>query len=156
MPDPHDDPRDHRPAGPIVGGLHHLELWVPDFGRAIVSWEWLLAALGYTRFQEFRNGVSWRHEETGVYIVLEQSPDMLAIPHDRHHPGLNHLAFLAGDRATVERLATEGEAHGWTVRERIVPAPGEPGYEAIYLTDRDGFEVELVVARPDSRLGGEG
>ncbi|HWK80446.1 MAG TPA: VOC family protein [Thermomicrobiales bacterium] len=156
MPDPIPGQHDHLPVAPTVGGLHHVELWVPDFGRATASWEWLLAALGYTRYQEFPNGVSWRHPGTGVYIVLEQSPDMLAIPHDRHRPGLNHLAFLAGDRAAVERLAVEALAHGWTVRERIVPAAGEAGYEATHLTDRDGFEVELVVASPDSRQGGEG
>ena len=26
--------------------LHHVELWVPDLGRAVASWGWLLTELG--------------------------------------------------------------------------------------------------------------
>ncbi|MGC4190285.1 MAG: VOC family protein [Thermomicrobiales bacterium] len=142
MPDPIDIP--HDPETNLTGAIHHIELWVPDFGRATAAWEWLLAALGYTPFQAFRNGVSWRHEETGTYIVIEQSPDMLAIPHDRHRPGLNHLAFRGGSREHVEHLTQHAQEHGWTLRERIAPSAGEAGYYATYLTDADGFEVELV------------
>jgi hypothetical protein len=32
---------------PGIGELHHVELWVPDLGRATASWGWLLGALGY-------------------------------------------------------------------------------------------------------------
>ena len=39
-----------------TGLLHHVELWVPDLDRAVASWGWLLAQLGYARFQEFLAG----------------------------------------------------------------------------------------------------
>lgn len=139
MPEPH--PIDPPPS---VGAVHHLELWVPDFERASAAWAWLLAELGYERYQAFRNGVSWRHPATGAYLVLEQSPDMLGIAHDRHRPGLNHLAFHGGDVANVERLTDAAQQHGWSLRERIAPEDDDAGYYATYLTDGDGFEVELV------------
>jgi hypothetical protein len=46
-----------------TGLLHHVELWVPDLGRAMASWGWLLAQLGYARFQEFAGGISWRLDD---------------------------------------------------------------------------------------------
>jgi len=129
----------------MIGTLHHLELWVPDFARAARSWGWLLAELGYAQDQTWANAVSWKHPQNDAYLVLEQSPDMHAIPHDRHRPGLNHLAFHAGDRAMVDRLTTESGAHGWTLlfADRH-PHAGGPDHYAAYLADEDGFEVELV------------
>ena len=38
-------------AGLTTGTLHHVELWVPDIGRAVLEWGWLLTALGYQQFQ---------------------------------------------------------------------------------------------------------
>jgi hypothetical protein len=35
------------------GTLHHVELWVPDLGRAAASWGWLLTELGYQPFQDW-------------------------------------------------------------------------------------------------------
>ena len=128
---------------PETGTLHHVELWVPDFERAIGEWGWLLGGLGYTQFQDWPNGRSWTL--AGTYIVVEQSPALTAAEHDRLRPGLNHLAFHAGSRADVDTLAKEGPAHGWTLLfpERH-PHAGGPGHYAAYLASTDGFEVELV------------
>jgi hypothetical protein len=47
-----------------TGAIHHVELWVPDLGRAIASWGWLLGELGYEQFQDWPDGrtltSSWR------------------------------------------------------------------------------------------------
>jgi len=76
------------------GEIHHVELWVPDLGRVIDSLGWMLRALGYTPFQDWVEGRSWRLGDT--YIVIEQSPALTAHIHDRYRPGLNHLALHAG------------------------------------------------------------
>jgi hypothetical protein len=81
---------------PIAGSLHHVELWVPDLGRAVQQWGWLLGRLGYESFQAWPDGRSWRLG--GTYLVVEQSPAMTAGQHDRLRPGLNHLALHAGPR----------------------------------------------------------
>lgn len=125
------------------GALHHVELWVPSLDRAGASWGWLLGELGYEPFQDWSGGRSWRLGPT--YVVIEQSPDVTGDRHDRTLPGLNHLAFHAGDRRRVDALAAEAQSRGWALLfpDRHPYAGGSSHYAA-YLQDADGFEVELV------------
>ena len=130
---------------PPRGGLHHVELWVPDIARAERDWGWLFGRLGYEPFQDWPAGRSWRL--AGTYIVVEQSPAMTAAVHDRLCPGLNHLAFHAGTRGEVDALAADGPANGWTLMFADGhPYAGGPGHYAAYLSNADGFEAELVAA----------
>ena len=128
---------------PARGLLHHVELWVPDLARAERSLGWLLTALGYTPFQHWEHGRSWRKGPT--YLVAEQSPALTGDHHDRRRPGLNHLAFHVRDRKTVDDLTGEAGHHGWRLLfpDRHPFAGGEEHY-AGYLENEDGFEVELV------------
>jgi catechol 2,3-dioxygenase-like lactoylglutathione lyase family enzyme len=125
------------------GMLHHVEIWVPDLGRAVAAWGWLLERLGYTTFQEWPAGRSWKLGDT--YIVVEESPGLTAGEHDRCRPGLNHLAFHAGERTELDALVAEAEQHGWALLfpDRH-PHAGGPEHYAAYLEDTDGYEVELV------------
>jgi len=128
---------------PMRGSLHHVELWVPDLARAREQWGWLLGQLGYGQFQDREHGRSW--QLGGTYLVIEQSPALTASDHDRLRPGLNHLAFHAGSRASVDALATAGPAHGWTLLfPGRHPHAGGPDHYAAYLSNTDGFEVELA------------
>ncbi|GAA3160232.1 hypothetical protein GCM10010466_58880 [Planomonospora alba] len=126
--------------------LHHIELWVPDLDRAARSWGWLLTELGYRPFQRWEDGRSW--ELDGVYVVVERSPALSASVHDRHRPGLNHLAFRVAGRERVDALVAAAPEHGWTLMfpDRHPHAGGEEHY-AGYLENEDGYEVELVADR---------
>ncbi|MFI5775233.1 VOC family protein [Streptomyces sp. NPDC051658] len=132
---------------PTSGTLHHVELWVPDLGRAVFSLGWLLETLGYLRFQSRDGGCSWRLGTT--YLVLEQSPALTADQHDRCRPGLNHLAFHVEDDTAVEQLVTDAARHGWRLMfpDRHPHAGGDQHYAA-YLENDDGFEIELVAINP--------
>ncbi|MEW2083722.1 VOC family protein [Streptomyces sp. NPDC005283] len=133
---------------PVSGTLHHIEIWVPDLERSLTSFGWLLGALGYTPFQNWDAGRSWRLGPT--YLVLEQSPAMTAAGrHDRCRPGLNHLAFHIESRAAVDALVTDSGRHGWRLLfgDRH-PYAGGAGHYAAYLENEDGFEVELVALDP--------
>ncbi|HCT81269.1 MAG TPA: glyoxalase [Micromonosporaceae bacterium] len=132
-------------TSPVTGTLHHVELWVPDLKRAIVSWGWLLEQLGYSLFQEFNAGRSWRLGHT--YIVVEQSPAISAPEHDRLRPGLNHLSFHVESTGLIDSLVRQAPEHGWALMfaDRHPYAGGE-NYYAAYLEDVDGFEVELVAS----------
>jgi catechol 2,3-dioxygenase-like lactoylglutathione lyase family enzyme len=130
---------------PATGSLHHVELWVPDLARASAQWGWLLGELGYTQFQDWPAGRSWRLGAS--YLVIEQSPALTAGDHDRLRPGMNHLAFHAGPRGRVDDLAAAGPAHRWTLLfPGQHPHAGGPGHYAAYLANADGFEVELVAS----------
>lgn len=70
---------------------------------------------------------------------------MLAEPHNRIRPGLNHLAFHAGDRDRVDALTAAATDHGWSLLfpDRH-PYAGGPQTYAAYLANTDGYEVELI------------
>jgi catechol 2,3-dioxygenase-like lactoylglutathione lyase family enzyme len=125
-------------------GLHHVELWVADLDSAAPRWGWLLERLGWTPYQDWDRGRSWRSDET--YVVLEQSAALLSgAGHDRMRPGLNHLALHAPDMAAVDEIAAAGPDRGWSLMfpDRH-PHAGGSGHYAAYLEDGDGFEVEVV------------
>jgi hypothetical protein len=125
------------------GVLHHIELWVPNLNRAKNEWGWILSNLGYENYQNWGSGISWRLGPT--YIVVEESPDLSSREHQRTAPGLNHLAFKAGSRESVDALAGESGHHGWSpLFVDAYPNAGGPDHYAAYLVNSDGFELELV------------
>jgi GNAT superfamily N-acetyltransferase len=128
---------------PTAGGVHHVELWVPNLHRAAKSWGWLLRALGYEPFQHWPGGRSWRLGDH--YVVIEQSEALSATAHDRLSPGMNHIAFHAGTCDDLDALLVDVTDNGWKLlfADRHPFAGGEHHYAA-YLEDPDGFEVELV------------
>lgn len=128
---------------PTHGALHHVEIWVPNLGRAVDSFGWLLETLGYDAYQKWAAGRSWRLGAT--YLVFEQSPAMTDDRHDRCRPGLNHLAFHVEDSAAVDALVADAAGHGWHLMfaDRH-PHAGGNGHYAAYLENDDGFEIELV------------
>lgn len=128
------------------GILHHLELWCPDLAAAEADWDWLLRAIGCVPRDRWPAGRSWTAPD-GSYVVLESGPDVVGAEHERRRPGLNHVAFVAGTRAELDRLVEAAPAHGWTLLfgDRH-PYAGGPGHYAAYLEDARGFEVELVAA----------
>lgn len=136
----------------MTGGLHHVELWVPDLSGAVGPWGWLLGELGWVPYQRWALGRSWRHGRT--YLVLEESPARSGPVHDRLAPGLNHLAFTVGGRDEVDRLAAAAPEHGWALMfaDRH-PHAGGPDSYAAYLEDGWGYEVELVSEPPADLCG---
>lgn len=116
---------------------------MPNLDRACAEWGWLLAELGYAVYQDWPAGRSWRLDDT--YIVVEQSPGLSASSHDRCRPGLNHLAFHVEGREPLDALVAAAPAAGWTLMfaDRHPHAGGADHYAA-YLSNSDGYEVELV------------
>jgi hypothetical protein len=119
----------------VSGGLHHVELRV----NSVESLSWLLAELGYEKYQEWSAGVSWKLGTT--YIVLEVWPGS----HDRRVPGLSHLAFDAGSREDVDRLTAAALDNGFSLlyADRHPYAGGPDSYVA-FLENAERFKVELV------------
>jgi hypothetical protein len=58
---------------PIAGSLHHVELWVPELGRAVQEWGWLLGrgrpAHGWTLLFPDRHPYAGGPEHYAAYLV---------------------------------------------------------------------------------------
>ena len=129
----------------MKNGVHHIEFWTTDLTATAGSFDWLLGAIGWTPddVSDWPNGRIWTHP-TGVYIVLEQSPDVSG-HHERTHAGLNHLALRVDDRTLLDRLRREFSAHGWSeMFGESYPHAGGSQHAALFLENSEGFEVELV------------
>jgi catechol 2,3-dioxygenase-like lactoylglutathione lyase family enzyme len=66
-------------------------------------------------------------------------------PHDRHAPGLHHLAFEAPSRHDVDRVYGQLRA----LHVQVLDAPAEypdygPGYYAVFFADPDGIKLEYA------------
>lgn len=126
------------------GLIHHIELYVSNLNKSIDFWGWLLEELGYSRFQEWESGRSWKLGET--YLVFVQAEDrFLDVPYHRCRVGLNHLAFHARSRQQVDELTGKLQVKGihilYTDKH---PFAGGPEHYAAYFEDPDRMKVELV------------
>lgn len=132
-------------------GLHHIELYVSDLKHSNDFWGWLLKELGYSVYQEWPEGISWRLGET--YIVFVQTESRFLEPtYHRCRTGLNHLAFHADSRKEVDRLTDELRQRGNTVLyEDRHPFAGGPDHYAVYTEDPDRIKVEIVAKDNKSR-----
>lgn len=123
-----------------AGALHHVELCASDLDSALAFWDWLLADLGYEPKTEWDGGRSWRLGPT--YVVVKRAEDDR--PFERRAPGLDHVAFHAGSREQVDRLAdgVRGRADATLLYPDRHPYAG--GYYALYCEGPDDVVVEVV------------
>lgn len=126
------------------GLLHHVEIYVSDLKKTAEFWGWLLEELGYTAFQKWEGGQSWKLGET--YLVFVQTEErFLDIPYHRSRVGLNHLAFHAESRQQVDHITDKLKSKGITILYTDQhPFAGGENYYAVYFEDPDRIKVELV------------
>lgn len=132
-----------------AGLLHHVEINVSDLNRSITFWGWFLEELGYTLFQEWENGTSWKLADT--YLVFVQTEErFLDVPYHRSRVGLNHLAFYAESREHVDDITRKLIEKGIKILyENRHPFAGGKEHYAVFFEDPDRIKVELVAPRID-------
>ncbi len=127
-----------------VGMIHHIELYVSDLDKSVHFWGWFLEALGYEPYQTWKEGRSWKINET--YLVLVQTKEnFLDIPYHRCRVGLNHLAFHATSKEQVDQFTK-------ILKDKNIPLlypdrhpyAGGNSHYAVYFEDPDRIKVELV------------
>ncbi|WP_105566007.1 VOC family protein [Microbacterium halophytorum] len=124
-------------------GIHHVEVWVADLAQAASEWAWLLREVGFVREGAWPEGESWA--AAGAYITLTTSPNLSGATHDRRAPGMNHLAFKAGNSQRVDEIITAATDHGWRpLYQDRYPHAGGPDYYAGWLENSAGFKAEVV------------
>ena len=120
--------------------LDHVGFGVTDYQRSKAFYEAALAPLGITLVMEWQGAAAGFGEGRKPYFFLE-SGRAVARP--------LHVAFAAGDRATVDRFHAAALAAGGTDNG----APGvraiyHPHYYGAFVLDPDGNNVEAVCHAP--------
>ncbi|HNZ07711.1 MAG TPA: VOC family protein [Candidatus Cloacimonadota bacterium] len=129
----------------ITGSLHHVEIYVRDLKISREFWNWLLAKLGYTVFQEWDAGVSFIKGD--CYLVFVQTEERWLEPrYHRCRTGLNHLAFHGGTREFIDSITRDLETRGVSIlyRDRH-PFSNGPDCYAVFFEDPDRIKVEITL-----------
>ncbi len=128
----------------MKGTIHHIELYVKDLKVSKSFWGWLLNELGYTLYQEWDKGFSYKLDQS--YIVFVQVEDKyLEHNYHRKHAGLNHLAFHAESRAFVDEITLKLKEKNVTILYLDKhPYAGGDDYYAVFFEDVNRIKVEIV------------
>jgi catechol 2,3-dioxygenase-like lactoylglutathione lyase family enzyme len=128
------------------GKLHHVEIYVDDLEKTRQFWSWFLMELGYTEFQTWPEGFSFKLAET--YIVFVQTEKRFRdVEYHRCRSGLNHLAFHGKDRQFIDELTEKLKAKEIQILyEDRHPFAGGSGYCAVYFEDPNRMKVEVVAS----------
>ncbi|NNC95425.1 MAG: hypothetical protein HKN92_07670 [Chitinophagales bacterium] len=131
----------------MKGVIHHIEIYVSDLNRSTEFWNWLLTELGYKKFQQWDQGISYKLNES--YIVFVQTEDQhLDIPYHRKRTGLNHMAFHVNSREMVDEFTEKLKARNIKILYADKhPYAGGENYYAVFFEDPDRIKVELVSDR---------
>lgn len=115
--------------------IDHIQLVVRDLAASRDFYTAVMAVLGIPVVGT-EDGYFWADE-----LVVSSAESRAA---SGALTGRHHLAFQAGDRATVDAFHTAALAHGG----RDNGAPGvrayHPGYYAAFVLDPDGNNIEAV------------
>ncbi len=124
--------------------IHHIELYVSDLNKSTEFWGWFLEELGYTPFQNWKEGRSWRDKDS--YLVFVQVEDKYKEEgYHRKRIGINHLAFRAHSKEQVEKIRLIlKQKKASVLYEDQYPHAGGINHYALYFEDPDRIKVEVV------------
>ncbi len=124
------------------GAIHHVDLTVSSFDVSVPFYEALFEAMGFRLVARRDDDVVWisRHANIAIHPARPESAHRT---HDRHAPGLHHLALNAESRAQVDAVHARMKELG----AKVLDPPGEyygAAYYAVFFADPDGLKVEVV------------
>ena len=131
------------------GTIHHVDLTITDIAASQPFYESILTFMGHVRSHEDARGVDWdRMGKDGAFCsigIKKAEDDGRYRRHDRHSPGLHHLAWSAESRADVDQVY----ALLLSIGAAVLDAPAEypqygRDYYAVFFADPDGLKLEFV------------
>ncbi len=133
--------------GPIMKGqIYHVEIIASNFQKSAEFYEELLTRLGYRTIFYDKEEAGWGMK--GHNFWVSQCKEKFALNgYHRKRVGVNHIAFHADSRKTVDQFYTE-----YLQPKRIPVLYGGPkenpwyskGYYAVYFEDPDRVKLELA------------
>lgn len=123
------------------GTLHHIEMNVDDLESAIEFYDWFLGRLGYSVYQRWAQGRSWRLGSTYI-VVVKVDPRYKEPSFHRRRVGLNHLAFHAPSQEAVDGMRALLEGRGVPILYGG-PESGDD-YYALFFDGPERLKLEYV------------
>lgn len=125
--------------------IGHLGINVRDLARAKAYYDELMPLLGYESFIVSAEQFSYKPIGDRPWPALFFYPALADGEHVRQRCGLNHIAFVVANRATVHAVHDRVRQLG----SDVVHPPQEfpqyhPGYYAVFWLDPDGLTFEAV------------
>lgn len=125
--------------------LHHVEIYVSDLKQTAEFWGWLLEELGYTPWEGWQRGISWKQGDMAI-VFVQVDPKYQDVPYHRRHVGLNHLAFRVPTREHLDHVIDRLRAHSVPLLYADKESEGKDSdKDAIYFEDPDRIKVEIFV-----------
>ena len=122
--------------------VDHIQLVVADLRASRRFYEAVMDVLGIP----LGGGAETHFWYDELFVSSPDSPEAMG-----KLTGPHHLAFQAGDRATVDAFHAAGLAAGGTDNGAPGERPYHPGYYAAFLLDPDGNNIEAVYHGPARR-----
>jgi len=132
------------------GQIYHVEVNVSNFDKSVKFYEEFLTWLGYQRIYTHKIAAGWgiKGATLGTNFWIIQTHDKFA-QHGYHRKrvGVNHIAFHADSRKTVNEFYTEH-----LLPNKVPVLYGGPkeypeyskGYYSVYFEDPDRMKLELA------------
>jgi len=132
------------------GQIYHVEVNVSDFSESVKFYDELMNWLGYQRIYHHRIAAGWglRRATLGCnFWIIQCDARFSRKGYHRKRVGVNHIAFHAGSRRTVDRFYRE-----YLLPRGIRVLYGGPkeypeyskGYYSVYFEDPDRMKLELA------------
>ena len=130
----------------MKGEIYHVEINVSNFKKSFEFYDSFLDWLGYRKIYLHRIAAGWGTGRCNFWII--QSEDRF-VNHGFHRRrvGLNHVAFHADSRTTVDDLYNQ-----YLLPRKVPVLYGGPkeypeyskGYYSVYFEDPDRIKLELA------------
>ncbi|WP_033542392.1 VOC family protein [Planococcus sp. CAU13] len=126
--------------------IHHIEMNVSNLAVSRRFYDQLFPLLGYTLFQDWPEGFSYRKGKE--YLVFVQTPsEFLEAGYHRKAAGLNHLAFHAPSTFEVDAITEQmRQSNAKILYEDWHPYAGGEGTYAVFMEDPDRLKIEVAVS----------
>lgn len=131
------------------GRVHHIDLTVADPDASFAFYDAVLDFMGYRCADRDAHGIDWHLGTAGKGFssigIVRAEGAQAAQRHDRHAPGLHHLALHAQGRDDVDALHRLLVKIGATVLDAPAEYPQYgAGYYAVFFADPDGLKLEYA------------
>lgn len=137
----------------MKGQIYHVEINVSNWDKSGKFYDGFLTWLGYKRIGSWKIGAGWGIRECNVW-VFQSKEGFAKDGYHRQRVGLNHIAFHADSKKTVDKFYKEH-----LQPKRIPVLYGGPkeypeyskGYYSVYFEDPDRIKLELAYVGRYSR-----